>query len=279
MRLVLAGVRKLRTRTASFVSLLIVIAIVAVPLMLIGASLNSMSSGSADSTGFESSFKFPNAYDLVLALVFAYGGLVAMIYVATIGGSEWTSGTLKAAIARGESRSRYAVATFASASIVLGIGLVATFLVGVVAAVIGVTLGGVSLAGIADGPAVAQVLIRVVRCWIAIVAMASVAYAIAMVAKSQMAGIGTVIGVFIASSIVPFLLPEQIRKLLDYLPFSIANVAIGLPGFTGTSGSSDPSAIGSTTIDPNFAMIVTLAWLIGSVAVAAISTERAEITG
>ena len=37
-----------------------------------------------------------------------------MVYGAAIAGSEWTWGTLKAAVARGESRSRYQLLSFAS---------------------------------------------------------------------------------------------------------------------------------------------------------------------
>ena len=42
-----------------------------------------------------------------------------MAYAAAIAGSEWTWGTLKTAVARGESRSRYMLTTY------LGIALVA----------------------------------------------------------------------------------------------------------------------------------------------------------
>ena len=50
---------------------------------------------------------FPGAYELVLALILGIGGLLAVTYGAAIAGSEWGWGTLKAAVARGESRSRY----------------------------------------------------------------------------------------------------------------------------------------------------------------------------
>ena len=65
------------------------------------------------------------------------GGLLAVIYGAAIAGSEWTWGTLKNAVARGEGRVRYMVLTFASIAVLVGIGMLVAFIVGVVAAVVG----------------------------------------------------------------------------------------------------------------------------------------------
>jgi ABC-2 type transport system permease protein len=51
---------------------------------------------------------FPGAYDLGCStFIIGLGGLFAMIYGAAIAGSEWSWGTLKSAVARGESRVRY----------------------------------------------------------------------------------------------------------------------------------------------------------------------------
>ena len=57
--------------------------------------------------------RFPGAYDLILSFILGLGGLFAVIYGAAIAGSEWSWGTLKNAVARGESRSRYMLRTFA----------------------------------------------------------------------------------------------------------------------------------------------------------------------
>ena len=50
---------------------------------------------------------FPGAYDNILAFMLGLGGLFGVIYGAAIAGSEWTWGTFKTSVARGESRSRY----------------------------------------------------------------------------------------------------------------------------------------------------------------------------
>ncbi len=54
---------------------------------------------------------FPGAYAVMVSLILGIGGLLAVTYGAAIAGSEWAWGTLKAAVARGESRTRYTVAT------------------------------------------------------------------------------------------------------------------------------------------------------------------------
>ena len=48
---------------------------------------------------------FPGAYTLILSFILGLGGLFALIYGAAVAGSEWTWGTLKSAVARGEPES------------------------------------------------------------------------------------------------------------------------------------------------------------------------------
>jgi ABC-type transport system involved in multi-copper enzyme maturation permease subunit len=215
---------------------------------------------------------FPSAYDAVMSLVIGFGGLIALIYVAAVSGTEWSWGTLRVAVARGESRSRYVLATFASVAIVLLIGVLAMFAAGVLAAIAGAALAGLPLNGLTDGPALSQTALKLARSGVAIVGLGAVGYAAAMVARSQMAGIGAVIGFYIGSAFAPFFLPDAIKEIFKYLPFSAAGDAIGVQG---------PPGVATTTgkvLDPGVALAVTLVWLVGSLAFAALATERAEIT-
>jgi len=83
------------------------------------------------------------------------------------------------------------------------VGLLITYAAGLIAVVVGASIAGLPLGNAADPAVLAQVFLKLVRCWIALVSLTSLGYAVAMVAKSQMAGIGTVIGYFIASIIGP----------------------------------------------------------------------------
>jgi ABC-type transport system involved in multi-copper enzyme maturation permease subunit len=275
MRLALAGVRKFSTRTATIVSLIIAVALVGLEFIFIGIAYRSAPQGSSglDDATVSWLLQFPGAYDGVLSIAFGLGGLIGLIYVASACGSEWSWGTLKVAVARGESRTYYVVATFASLALVLLAGMLITFAAGVAAALAGASIAGLSPGTIGDLPTLADLAVKLVRCWIALASLASISYTIAMVAKNQMAGIGAVIGFFLASIIAPGLMPELVQQIFRYLPFSITSDAIGL------RGPQVASAGPSIAIDPTIALAVTIAWLVGSLAVAAIATERTEITG
>jgi hypothetical protein len=276
MRLVFAGLRKLRTRTASWVALIIAALLVGSMIWLIGVSISlSTNTSGYDRETLEWFVKFPGAYDAVTALVFAYAGLVAMIYVAAVAGTEWSWGTLKVAVMRGESRTRYTLATFGSVALALLVGQLVVFGAGILGAILGGLSAGVPIGSFADGDALPHLAALLVRCWIAVCCLSAVAYAIAMAAKNQMAGVGVVIGLYVASLFVPLFLPRDVQKILEYLPFGAASDAIGLnaPPSAGTGAGA------SIAIEPNLALVVTAVWIVGSLAVAALATERAEISG
>ncbi|MGA3058479.1 MAG: hypothetical protein ABSE70_10675 [Candidatus Limnocylindrales bacterium] len=272
MTLVLAGVRKLRTRSASLVALLIAVALVAIEFVVVGATYRSSTMPADQTATYDWMLTFPSAYDAVISFVFVFGGLVGMIYVAAVSGTEWSWGTLSVAVARGESRSRYVLATFASVAIILLVGVLAVFAAGVLAAAAGAALASLPLNGLTDGSALTQTALKLARCWVAVVGLSSVGYAAVMVARSQMAGIGAIIGFYIGSAVAPLFLPDAIKEIFKYLPFSSSGDLIGIQG--PQSGGATMSPV----LDPNFALVVTLAWLAGSLAIAALATERAEIT-
>jgi hypothetical protein len=200
---------------------------------------------------------------------------VAMIFVTAVAGTEWTWGTLKVAVMRGESRSRYALATFGSLAVILLVAEIVVFAAGFLGAVTGAMAAGIPLRGFTDGDALPHLASLLVRCWIAVCCLSAVAYAIAMVAKNQMAGVGVVIGLYIAGVFAPLALPENVQRVVEYLPFGVAGDAIGLIGPPGAAGSVN----NAIAIEPNLALVITLAWIVGSLAVAALATERAEIGG
>jgi ABC-type transport system involved in multi-copper enzyme maturation permease subunit len=276
MSLAVAGIRKFRTRSATIVSLVIAVALVALELVLVGVAYRSATTaqGGTDRATLAWFLVFPGAYDAILALVFEFVAIIGLIYVATASGSEWTWGTLKVAVARGHSRWGYALSTFASLAAILLVGLLITFAVGVVGAIVGASVAGVSPGNPADPGALVGVFLKLVRCWIALLGLTSVGYAVAMIARNQMAGIGAVIAYFVASIAGPALLPDIVQQIFRYLPFSAGADAIGLQGPPTTAASAP-----STALDPNLALLVTVGWLAACLVAASISVERAEISG
>jgi ABC-type transport system involved in multi-copper enzyme maturation permease subunit len=276
MRLVLIGTRKYWTRIATIVSLLVAISLVMLEMIAIGITVTTSPEGigGISPAQWRAALSFPGVYETAIVYTIALGGLVALIYVAAVSGSEWTWGTLKVAATRGESRSRYIVATFASISIVLLVGMLVTFVFGVLGGVLGASIGGINPGNPITLEDAGATLVKLVRCWIALMSLAAVGYSVTMIAKSQMAGIGMIIGFYVSSIFIPALnLPDPIREIFKYLPFSISTDSIGLTGPL-VSGAGN-----STGIDPTVALVVTIGWLVGCLAIACVATERTEIGG
>ena len=172
MRVFVSGLRKLVGRPASFVTLgllagLLVLIIVAT------AAVSTRDASPAAQARALVLVRFPGAYDLILQFILGLGGLFAVIYGAAIAGSEWGWGTLKNAVARGESRTRYLLLMFAAIAVMVAVGLVITFVVGIAAAVVGANIAGVPTTGLTDAATLNRMPAQFVRGWFAVVEEAS----------------------------------------------------------------------------------------------------------
>ena len=121
MRLARANVRKLVRRPASFVTFLLLLVLMGLLYLALIASTQQTTNPAA-SIAARAVVTFPGAYDRPCRCILGIGGLLAVTYGAAIAGSEWTWGTLKAAVARGESRSRYTVLGFVGVAVMVIIG-------------------------------------------------------------------------------------------------------------------------------------------------------------
>ena len=269
MKLLIATLRKLIRRPATFITFGLLVGLMALIFIAVGATARQQSTAGGQAALLL--VTFPGAYTLIISFILGLGGLFGVIYGAAIAGSEWTWGTLKAAVARGESRSRYQLLSFAGVGLMLGVGLVAAFAIGVIVVIIGATLGGVSTAGINDAATLRQLPELLARAWLAIVEEGALGFAIATLARSQLAGVGVGIGVYFAEQFATIFLPDVVK----YLPFNAASavVAVSGSGFGGGNGAS------LARLDPDVALLVVAAWLIGALAFTTLFTERAEISG
>lgn len=270
MRLFVTDLRKLVRRPASLISLGLLIGLMALIILAVSATARQIP---ADQGGGEAALllvTFPGAYTLIVSFILGLGGLFGVIYGAAVAGSEWTWGTLKSAVARGESRSRYQLSLFAAVALLAGIGLLVAFLVGIGLALVGAIIADVPTDGLGDA-AVLQTLPEMLgRGWLAVAEETAIGFAIATLARSQLAGIGAGIGVFFAENFGQLFLPDIVK----YMPFNSAGavVAVSETGFGGGQGVF-------TQLLPNEALLVVTAWLVGSLLVTALFTERAEISG
>ncbi|MEA2547722.1 MAG: type transport system permease protein [Chloroflexota bacterium] len=275
MRVFVSGLRKLVGRPASFVTLgllagLLVLIIVAT------AAVSTRDPSPAAQARALVLVRFPGAYDLILQFILGLGGLFAVIYGAAIAGSEWGWGTLKNAVARGESRTRYLLLTFAAIAVMVAVGLAITFVVGIAAAIVGASIAGVPTTGLTDAATLNRMPAQFVRGWFAVVEEASLGFAIATLARSQLAGIGAGIAFYFGETFARLFLPDIVK----YLPFAVAQASLDTSASGNLGGGpGGGGAAGITSLPPDTALLLVAAWLIGSLLVAVVYTERAEITG
>lgn len=270
MRLFVAGIRKLVRRPASVISLGLLVGLLALIFLAVGATARQTPAEQGGAAALLL-VTFPGAYTLLISFILGLGGLFAVIYGAAIAGSEWTWGTLKTAVARGESRSRYQLSLLAAVALMIGIGLLISFIIGVGVAMLAATIANVSTSGVSDPEAIRTLPELLGRGWLAIAEEGAIGFAIATLARSQLAGIGAGIAVYFGEQFASLFLPEIVK----FMPFNAAGavVAVSEEGFGGGGGGV------LIRLQPNEALLVVLAWLIGSLVVASLFTERAEISG
>lgn len=199
---------------------------------------------------------FPDAYHGLIALFPMFGGLALAVLAGLIVGSDWSWGTLRLAIARGEGRARYLVTGFVALAILALVGLLALFVVGVLAALVGGVLAGVPAGNLTDPAALGQLPAELVLAWLGMLVVAALAYAASAVARSQVAGIGLVIALFFGEQFATVVVPPEVLR------FAPMNAASGLPVLDGS------------LLLP---VLTALAYLVGALAVASVALERSEV--
>jgi ABC-2 type transport system permease protein len=271
VRLFRANLRKLVRRPATWVTFLLLLALLALIFLAVTLAAQQ-TTRPTEALASRAVITFPAAYRGVLTIILGIGGMLSVIYGAAVAGSEWTWGTLKAAVARGEGRVRYVIAGFAGVAVFAIAGLLLAYLVGVGAAAAGSTYLGISLSGMSDGAALGQLPELLTRGSLAVSMNAALGFTIATIARSQLAGVGVGIGAYFAEGIAQVFLPDVIR----WFPFAASSAVVARTSGSGGFGGGGQAA---SMLDPNTAVVVVIAWLVAALVVASAWTERAEISG
>jgi hypothetical protein len=111
------------------------------------------------------------------------------------------------------------------------------------------------------------------RAVVALALYVSFGYAVATVARSQIAGIAVAIVVFFVEGIARFFLSD----VLQWSPFAAADAVAS--GGGSVSIGEGPGSLTLHRLDDPVALAVTLAWIAVGVAVTILFTQRAEIGG
>jgi ABC-2 type transport system permease protein len=272
VRIFVSGLRKLVRRPASVVTVGLLLGLLI--LIILATATISQRSGGIEARRALLIVTFPGAYDVILSFMFGLGGLFAVIYGAAIAGSEWSWGTLKNAVARGESRWRYMLLSFAAIAVMVAVGLAVTFVLGVGAAIVGANVAGVSTSGLSDASTLGRLPEEFGRGWFAVTEEAALGFAIATLARSQLAGIGAGIAFYFGETFATIFLPDIVK----YLPFAVARASVAITG-SAASAANQGGPGSAASLPADTALVLVGAWLIGSLVVALVFTERAEITG
>jgi len=161
--------------------------------------------------------------------------------------------------------------TYAGIAVLAGIGMLIAFAVGVIVTFLAAKLAGVSTDGIGDTSIFGNLPEQFLRGWYGLVELGAVGFTIATLARSQLAGVGAGIGIYFAGTFAGLFLPDIVK----YLPFAAADSLI----VTDSAASGAAGGQSVARLDPNTALVVVGLWLLASLVVTALFTERAEISG
>ncbi|MBA2489037.1 MAG: hypothetical protein H0V36_06890 [Chloroflexi bacterium] len=282
MRLFSAELLKLRRRWASYIVLIILLGLMSLVYLLIGVS----GRGSGGGATFIS---FPGSFGIINQFVFGLGSLLGVAYAAAIAGADWNWSVFRVAIARGESRSRYVLMKALAIAFVLLIGVIIAYAVGLLLTYVAAGLAGVQPGSLLTRNRLDDVARSLYLGFPVLIERAAIGFAVAVLLRSQLAGVIVGIVLYIGESILAAVLIgitladqgfDGIGRLgmqwYQFLPFSIGDSV--LSATTGLGGDDITSFILSP-IPLNTALIVTAIYLAAALGVAVVAVERSEISG
>jgi ABC-2 type transport system permease protein len=265
VRIVRSTLRKLVRRPASWVTAGLVAGLLVLEFLALGATVRSTAGRPVEQATITAFLQFPGTYVTVASQLIGLGGLFALAYAAAVAGSEWGWGTLKSAVARGESRWRYMLLTLLGLVLAAGVAMVAAYAIGVVAAVFGASIAGIPLTGLGDSDALLNIPPTLLHVWLAIAEEMAVGIAVATLTRRPLAGVGAGIALFFGEQFATLILPDVVK----FLPFNAASAVVARANLAGAGA---PAAL-----PPDQATLVTIAWLVAALLLVAGATERAEI--
>jgi ABC-type transport system involved in multi-copper enzyme maturation permease subunit len=258
-----ADLRKLLRRPASWVVGLILIVLIALVYLAIGASAGQITDERSRAQ-VQAFLANDAAFRTLLGFLVSLGGLLGVAYAGAVGGAEWGWGTLRVALARGESRTRYVLTLFVAAALVIGVALIGSYVIGAAFVMIAASMASVPT-GLPSASFIATLPELFGRAWFGLLEQAGIGFAIATIARSQLAGIGAGIAVYVAEQFISLAIPEQAR----YLPFTVAGSLV--------QTQEQAAFAGVTLLAPPVAFLLTGVYLVGALVLAVVVTERAQI--
>ena len=272
MALLRVSLLKLARRPATWIVFAILGGLIALVFLSLGLTAGSMDASMLEEIQIRTLLDFPTAYTIVAGFVLAFGGMLGVVYGAAVIGADWAWGTIRAIVARGESRVRYTLVTFLAIAIVVAVGVLVTSIVGFGSALLAAELAGLGTDGATDPETLASLPELLARSWLGVVQAAAIGFAIAMLFKSQLAGIGAGLALYFAEQFLQ--LVPGLRDILIYGPFSVSAAVIGT-----TEEFEASTAFGELPVlDADTALVWSVGYLVLALLIASLSAWRAQIT-
>ena len=270
MALLWISLIKLIKRPATWVVLVILLGLIALVFIGLGASAGQMTDP-ADQLQVRLILGFPNAYTALVGIILSFGGLLAITYGAAVIGADWAWGTMRSIVARGESRVRYTLVTFLAIAILIAVGVVVAFAVGTLTAIVAAGIAGVDTARATAADSLASIPDLLARTWLGVSEQAAIGFAIAMLFRSQLAGIGAGLALYFGEIFLA--LVPLANDVLPYFPFSVANAVVG-----SADGFSEGGFGTTAALDSGTAIILAVTYVAVALAIASLAAWRAQIT-
>lgn len=280
-----AEILKLRRRWATYVVPLTGIILMGLIFLVVGIRAHDLNPYQSDS--LEATLGFPFAFRIIDVLVFVLGSYLAIAYAAAVAGADWSWGIMRVVISRGEGRIRYVLAKAIGLAIVLVAGLFVTYAFGILFTYMAGWLGGFSVGNPITGGNAGELFQSFWRGSLVLLERCSLGFAVAMILRSQLAGVVVGIALAIVEPILTTILTVLARisdsggpiratgpEWYQFLPFNIGNSV-----FYGGGSVADPGTFTQQSLPFEQALAGVLIYTVIFIGVACLRTQRAEITG
>jgi ABC-type transport system involved in multi-copper enzyme maturation permease subunit len=285
MRLVAAEILKLRRRWATYVVLGVLVGLMTLIFLLVTIS-----------PGGTLAIRFPAAYGFINEFVFGLGSLMAVVYAAAVAGADWSWGILGVVVARGESRTRYILAKAIGLGIVLAVGVLIAYGSGILLTLLGGAMSGTSVGDPFARGGTEDLLTSLGYGTLVLFERAAIGFAVALVLRSQMAGVIVGIVLYIGEAILTAIMTvitlgpsfggevtggftPRGPEWFQYLPFTIGDSVIGAAVESPTTTDPDLAQFLLRPVPIEQALLAVALYLVAAVAVGALWVRRAQLTG
>lgn len=288
MRLIGAELLKLQRRLATYVVLAVLLVLMTLIYIVVGLAPRGEFGNPIGDV-----LQFPAAYDTLGQFIFGLGSLLAVAYAAAVAGADWSWGVLRNVVSRGESRVLYILAKGAGLAIVFAIGVLIAYAVGLALIVVAAGMQGDS-AGNPFGPtALRQLIDSLLFGYPVLLERAALGFAVAVLLKSQLAGVVVGIVLYIGEGILGSILLgitlvgrfgsgqfdfEPIGpEWYQFLPFSIGDSLIS-PSVPASPVDGGFEGIFLRPVPFEQALAGVLIYLVVAMLLSAIALHRQEIS-